>query len=136
MASDNGESQPKKAIYIGAPACFRLEEAIRPVCEAFGVWSGAGLGACYAVGSALVRKDWRDVDVRLMMPDEVFAREFPNAGDNWEHDTRWLLLTIAISEYLSTRTGLPIDFQFQPQTAANARHTGIRSAIGFRISGD
>jgi len=124
----------EKHIHIGAPACFALEEAIRPVCEAFGVWTGEGLGACYLVGSTLERADWRDVDVRLMMPDAVFAREFPNAGDHWEHDTRWLLLTIAISEYLSKRTGLPIDFQFQPQTHANKRHNGRRNAIGIRFA--
>lgn len=121
----------EKAVHVGAPACFALELAIRPVCEAFGVWTGSGLGACYQVGSTLERADWRDVDIRLMMPDEVFAREFPNAGDHWEHDARWLLLTVAISEYLSKRTGLPIDFQFQPQTAANKRHTGKRNAIGI-----
>lgn len=126
--------QRKKWIYVGAPACFRLEEAIRPVCEAFGVWTGSGLGACYMVGSALERQDWRDVDVRLMMTDEVFAREFPSAGDHWEHDARWLLLTIAISEYLSTRTGLPVDFQFQPQSHANEKHGGRRNAIGLKVT--
>ncbi len=126
----------KKATYIGAPACFRLEEAIRPVCEAFGVYQGKHVSGCYVVGSALERADWRDVDVRLMLSDEVFAREFPNAGQHWEHDARWLLLTVAISEYLSKRTGLPIDFQFQPKTHANEKHHGRRNAIGivFRTS--
>lgn len=121
----------KKAIYIGAPACFALEEALRPVCEAFGAFDGAG--GCYVVGSALQRADWRDVDVRLILEDEAFAVLFPKAGSYWEHDARWLTMTIAISERLSRLTGLPIDFQFQPQTHANERHRGSRNAIGLRF---
>jgi hypothetical protein len=123
----------KKGIYIGAPACFALEEALRPVCEAFGAY--AGTGGCYIVGSCLERPDWRDVDVRLLLSDEAFAALFPDAREHhWEHDTRWLVLTVAISERLSRLTGLPIDFQFQPQTRANERHTGPRAAVGFRIT--
>jgi hypothetical protein len=122
----------QKGIYIGAPACFALEEAIRPVCEAFGAYQGTG--GCYVVGSSLERPDWRDVDVRLMLADDQFAALFPDACDHWENDTRWLLMTVAISERLSRLTGLPIDFQFQPQSLANARHKGRRNAIGIRIS--
>lgn len=120
-----------KGCYIGAPACFALEEAIRHVAEAFADESGyAGI---YVVGSALERPDWRDVDVRFIMDDDQFATLFPNAGDHWEHDARWLLLTVAISERLSKLTGLPIDFQFQSRTHANERHKGPRNAIGMRI---
>jgi hypothetical protein len=116
----------KKAVYIGAPACFSLELAIVPLMRSFDA-----IG-CYVVGSCLERPDWRDVDVRMMLTDEVFAKEFPQAHDGlWECDTRWLLLTTAISEYLSKRTGLPIDFQFQPQTRANRMHPGARQALGL-----
>jgi hypothetical protein len=130
----NNETQKTKGVYIGAPACFALEEAIRSVCDAFGVYKGRGVRGCYVVGSSLERADWRDVDVRMMLDDASFAAEFPEAVDGcWEHDTRWLVLTIAISEYLSKRTGLPIDFQFQPMSHANQRHHGRRNAIGLRI---
>jgi hypothetical protein len=117
----------QKAVYIGAPACFALELGCREICDAF---NGYG---CYVVGSALERADWRDVDVRFIMPDDKFAELFPDAGQHWEHDARWLLLTISISERLSKLTGLPVDFQFQPQTHANERHKGKRNAIGLRI---
>lgn len=116
-----------KAIYVGAPACFALELACRDICDAF---DGYG---CYVVGSSLDRPDWRDVDLRFIMPDGAFAVLFPDAGRHWEQDARWLLLTVSISERLSKVTGLPIDFQFQPQTHANKRHNGKRSAIGLRI---
>jgi hypothetical protein len=136
----SGETTPSpdlpkraKGVYIGAPACFALEEAIRPICEAFGAYDGAGTGGCYVVGSSLERADFRDVDVRLILEDDAFAAVFPNAGDQWEHDARWLVLTVAISERLARLTGLPIDFQFQPRSHANARHKGSRNAIGIRI---
>lgn len=118
----------RKSNYIGAPACFALELACQPLVEAFGDY---GL---YQVGSSLERPDWRDVDLRYILPDGDFAKLFPDAGDNWEFDPRWLLMTTAISQWLSTQSGLPIDFQFQPQTHANARHKGARNAIGMRIS--
>lgn len=116
-----------KAIYIGAPACFALELECRHICDAF---DGYG---CYIVGSCLERPDWRDVDVRFIMSDDAFKSLFPSAGRHWEHDSRWLLITTSISQRLSNVTGLPIDFQIQPQTHANERYQGRRSAIGFRI---
>jgi len=41
-----------------------------------------------------------------------------------------MLLNVAMSEWLEARTGLPIDFQFQQQTAANRDHTGRRNFLG------
>jgi hypothetical protein len=117
-----------KANYIGAPAVFALEQACQVITDAFGHSYG-----CYLVGSALERPDWRDVDVRCILQDDQFATLFPSAGQHWEHDDRWLLLTVAISAWLSKQTGLPIDFQFQPQTHANTVHKGQRSAIGLRM---
>ena len=117
----------KKAVYVGAPACFALEQCCQHINDAFGDFG------CYLVGSAMERQDWRDVDVRYIMPDEKFAELFPKAGQHWEHDPRWLLLNVAISGWLRTMTGLPVDFQIQPQTHANERHSKPRSALGLRI---
>lgn len=128
-----GTARVKHAGHIGAPACFALELACRDLCDAFECYG------CYVVGSSQDRADWRDVDVRLIMDDAEFVKLFPvvsplllkNAA--WEKDTRWLLLTVSISERLSRLTGLPVDFQFQPQTFANERHKGKRNAIGLRL---
>ena len=128
MGSKSSIAPRKKVNYIGVPAVFALELACRDICDAF---DGYGL---YLVGSALERPDWRDVDLRYIMSDAEFTKLFPDAGQHWEHDARWLLLTISISERLSKITGLPIDFQFQPQTHANERHRGPRHAIGLRIA--
>lgn len=118
----------KKANYVGAPQIFALEQACRTINEAFDDYG------CYLVGSALERSDWRDVDVRFIMPDEKFAALFPKAGHFWEQDARWLLLTVSISERLSKITGLPVDFQIQPQSHANERHKGQRHSIGLTIA--
>ncbi len=124
-----------KPSYVGAPAIFALEEECKKINEAFE--PSDGLGHCYLVGSALERQDWRDVDIRFIMSDAAFEALFPAACvDNarWEADPRWCLLVIAISERLSKVTGLPIDFQFQPMTFANARHAKARHALGMRVA--
>lgn len=142
MSDETTETPPKrtKAVYVGAPACFALTQACQQLNDAFG-----GFGA-YLVGSALERPDWRDIDVRFIMADEEFESEFPqtlhrdesgsilpDGSGTWEHDPKWLLLTVAISDWLRKQTGLPVDFQFQPQTHANARHKGRRNALGLRF---
>jgi hypothetical protein len=124
-----------KQIYIGAPACYALEMACQQVAAAFK--DEENFGGLYVVGSVLERPDWRDVDVRFIMADEQFSREFPSAGKisegRWEFDPKWLLLTTTISAFLSSASGLPVDFQFQPQSHANERHRGLRNAIGLRF---
>lgn len=129
------ESAPeprKKVSYIGAPTVFILDHACRQINEAYAYCDHASI---YLVGSSIQRPDWRDVDLRMMMSDDDFAREFPDAHDNgaWEFDTKWMLLTSAISGYLSKITGLPIDFQFQPMTFANEHHKGRRHPMGMRM---
>jgi len=127
--------QPKRRTkwnHLGAPAAFKLELACQHLRKAFG---GFGI---YLVGSVLERPDWRDVDVRMILSDGEFAALFPHAGQYWEFDPRWLVMTVSISQWLRDQTGLPIDFQFQPQTHANERHgrgKGTqRSALGLRFS--
>lgn len=121
----------QKASHVGAPAIFALELECKHLSMAFG-------RGCYLVGSAQDRADWRDVDVRLIMPDDEFYALFPDVPRTqsglWEFDHRWLLMTIAISERLSRITQLPVDFQFQPQTHANKMHKGPRSAMGMNFA--
>lgn len=86
---------------------------------------GFGTTNLYLVGSAGVGGEGthRDVDVRMMLSDEVFAAVCPTRD-------RWEALCLAFSVYLSQRTGLPVDFQIQQQSAANAAHDGPRNPIG------
>ncbi len=82
----------------------------------------------YHVGSSLERKDWRDVDVRLILPDDEFTALF---GKNQSAETNPKLgaITLAFAALGAQMTGLPIDFQIQPQSWANAKYPGPRSAL-------
>lgn len=89
---------------------FHLDQACQLITRAFG-------GECpYLVGTAGIggAGSYRDVDVRLMLDDEEFAAACPTRE-------RWELLCLSIGAYLSSRTGLPIDFQIQSAGHANAR---------------
>ena len=83
----------RKFCYVGPPAIFKLEQACWQLNQAF---DEEGFG-CYLVGSCLERPDFRDVDVRMILKDEEFWREFPDVHslDNasWEHDPKWLIMS-------------------------------------------
>lgn len=82
----------------------------------------------YHVGSSLVTKDWRDVDVRLILPDDEFTALF-GTNQNAECNRRLSAITLAFCALGKAMTGLPIDFQIQPQTHANEKYPGVRSAL-------
>ena len=97
-----------RAMYLSVEETWRLCNALRPVEDAFG---GHYL---YIVGSVLYREDWRDVDLRLILPDDEFARLF-DSGQGLFDQFRMLLQT-SISAMLRQTTYLPIDFQVQSHT--------------------
>lgn len=87
----------------------------------------------YHVGSSLVLdggkgRRWRDVDVRLILPDDEFEGYFgPAFSGPWDAPKlmMWNLAWTALGKQL---TGLPIDFQIQPELEA-AYEKGPRSAL-------
>lgn len=116
-----------RANYIGAPQFFDLNQACRVITDAFGLH-------LYLVGSSLTKRDYRDVDLRLILPDEDYDRMFPGIGDSPQRDALWSLMCSSISLYLSQHSGLPVDFQIQQRTAANAEEPdGQRNAIGLFV---
>lgn len=81
----------------------------------------------YLVGTAAAGDTWRDVDVRSILADDDFDRLF--GGDDGRH--RWELVCLTTAVYLCGQTGLPVDYQIQRQTEANARHPdGARTPLG------
>lgn len=113
------EARTKSRVsWLDVPEFFRLDVACKPLFDAFGTTP-------YLVGSCLRKPDYRDVDVSLMLSDEQFAAMFPNKYAN-------LFLNAAVSEWLSARTGLRIDFKFQDTTKANEEHQGNRNPLGIR----
>ena len=106
----------------------RLEDWCRLVRVAFGA-------PPYLVGSALSRPDYRDVDVRVILPDARFDEWFGNRGTlagTRRFRLRVRVVNRAFSVWGQQETGLPIDFQVQRQTEANAQFDGVRSPMGTR----
>jgi len=105
----------------GMPAGIWLTKFGMLIFDAFG-------HVAYHVGSSLSSKQWRDVDVRLILPDDEFKDLF---GDNQNAETNKKLaaVTLAFSVLGKHMTGLPIDFQVQTVTHANKAYPGPRSAL-------
>lgn len=89
----------------------------------------------YHVGSSLTAKKgerWRDVDVRLILPDDEFMAMFSGPPGYLGHDEpKRMVWNMAWSALGKQMTRLPIDFQFQPMTEANGleENRGPRSAL-------
>lgn len=91
---------------------------------------------CYHVGSSLTTKDWRDVDVRLILPDDEFETRFGKGATSETHP-KLSAITLAFAALGKAMTGLPIDFQIQSMSHANERYPDMRSAlIEFRHADD
>lgn len=110
---------------VGMPATLLLEEFGHLVWAAFGEYP-------YHVGSSVLNKHWRDVDVRLILEDEKYEREGLGDPKHPHQNARWIALTLAFSALGKAMTGLPIDFQIQQQTEANYSQSNgcVRSALG------
>ncbi|MFC3454033.1 hypothetical protein [Amycolatopsis speibonae] len=106
-----------RAAYLSPPDFRRLHWACRPVADAFGA-------PVYLVGSVLKRADYRDIDLRLILPDKRVKR----LGD----DVR-SLLNIALSDLIANAASAPapIDFQIQSMTEANVPEHGSRNPLGI-----
>lgn len=107
---------------VGMPATLRLEEFGAVLHYVFGDY-------VFLVGSVLRTTQWRDVDVRVILEDGVYEREF---GDpRYAHSCgKWCAMVRAFSALGREMTGLPIDFQIQHMSYANAVEDGPRSSIG------
>ena len=98
----------------------------------------------YLVGSTMKQATYRDVDVRVLLPDDEFDRwfgldvwemrsEHPGSTHPW-HDAAWTGLCIAIGTWGRVVTGLPIDFQVQRRDEANEQYRGEpRNPIGVDV---
>lgn len=82
----------------------------------------------YHVGSSVTSKQWRDVDVRLILDDDEFEAMF-GRDRSAETNPKLGAITLAFATLGQRMTGLPIDFQIQPQTWANETYPGPRSAL-------
>jgi hypothetical protein len=111
-------TKKNRVTLLTASQLHALDTACVPVRKAFG-------HPPYLVGTAGIgdAEHYRDVDVRLILSDDEFAVACPTKE-------RWELLSLAIGAYLAERTGLPVDFQVQQQSAANEKHPKMRNPLG------
>lgn len=117
--------RPAKTMWVDAPSLLLLDQACLVLHHAFDA-------VPYLVGSALHRRDFRDVDVRMILTDEQYAEVFPGSVRVPESlHARWSVMCAGISLYLRKTSGLPVDFQFQQMTDANRRYDGPRHPLGI-----
>ncbi len=127
------DTERRRACHLSTLELHELDEACWPFLEAFGEHP-------YLVGSAMLRPDFRDVDVRLILPDEEFDALFA------DRKGLWALLSRLGATYFRAKTGLPVDFQVQRQSEANERFgdlgamprnpLGVRSLVTYAGGGD
>lgn len=97
---------------------------VRAMFRPAGAESVLGVPTPYLVGSAMTKQDYRDVDVRLMLP--AVQHDQLLAFVDIDH------LNLAVSLWGQKATGLPIDFQVQQMESANEDYgSQPRSALGF-----
>lgn len=117
-AMTHTQSPKNRTTYLSVTDIYNLEMACRVLTMAFGLHT-------YQVGSSLQRPDYRDVDLRCILPDEEFDQMFFGNAHKLQ------LMNVALSEWIAARTGLPIDFQFQHRSDANAEFDGPRYCRGM-----
>lgn len=113
VAAEAATPQQHRACFLPRPALLTLDLMCGAIRWAYDATP-------YLVGSCLKRPDYRDVDVRLILEDHRGIVGDPRT-----------LIEVAISSWLSTGTGLPIDFQFQTTTEAAAEAKGERHALAM-----
>ena|SRR5580700_5451634 len=105
---------------VGQPQQMLLNQFGDIISGAFGTHN------VYHVGSSMGdnKKDWRDVDVRVMLDDEEWAKLFGDLEPaNCHRSKKWEMLCIVFSHYGRHLTGLPIDFQIQRTKEANEQYS-------------
>lgn len=80
----------------------------------------------FHVGSSLSSPTFRDVDVRQILPDEVY--------DKLAELLDIEQLGIAFSLYGQKMTGLPIDYQVQRMSDANSEYSTVRSSLAIKMT--
>lgn len=114
----------KRTVGVGMPQALWLNEFGSQVWSAFGE-------VPYLVGSALTGKQWRDVDVRLILSDKTYASMKLGSPNDQHRNAKWVALCMAFSLLGKHMTGLPIDFQIQQASHANKLFRCPRSALGI-----
>ena len=105
----------QRATSLGPQDIFLLDQWGRQLTEAFGE-------SAYLVGSVVrAEREWRDLDIRMQKP--LGFRDDP---------LTLMTLNLALSLWGRQVTGLPIDFQFQPEEEFHSYDGEMRNPMGPR----
>src|ERR1039457_57624 len=88
--NDTAAVKAGSTIGVGSPGILRLNQFGMHITDAFDA-------VPYLVGSAARGKQWRDVDVRLILDDAVFDALFPGQVTPHWSNARWSLLCDGLS---------------------------------------
>lgn len=127
-------STKARATFLSPPDFRRLDWACRPIVDAYGE-------PVYLVGSVLERADYRDIDLRLILADDVMERML-GADETYGLHNRPTpfgvrqLLNVALSDFIARAANLPapVDFQIQSMSEANVPEHGSRNPIGMTFT--
>jgi hypothetical protein len=110
----------RSASYLSPPDFHRLNWACQPIRAAFRPFG------VFLVGSVTRRPDFRDIDLRIIVPDEQYEVLCPAFATK-------LLLDIAVSDLVAKAASLPwpIDLQFQSFTEAQEYADELRNPMGL-----
>lgn len=112
--SDSSTAQ-RRGTTLSPQELFVLDQWGRQLREAFGQTP-------YLVGSVERGENWRDVDVRMILPWPVETMS----------GVAVYTLNIAVATWGKHVTGLPIDFQFQAEEAFHSYDGQTRNPLGGR----
>ncbi len=108
------DAEKHYAHYLGVTQFIELRFACAIVKGTF--TEGFGM---YLVGSALKRRDWRDVDVRHIIADAEFVQRFGEYIEPYDRNKFLRAFNPGVSAWMSAAAKLPVDYQVQPITKAN-----------------
>lgn len=148
-----------RASYVGVPEIFELNAACQLINKAFDDFGCYHVGSSLDrrdyrdVDVRYIMSDEKfsalfgeEMPILMCPKDKAHTfepnRSFCHCGERlkikqhfwrFEINPLWSLMSITISNWLRLRTGLPIDFQIQPQTYANEKFDGRRNPLGLFI---
>lgn len=105
---------------------MRLNECGRILRDAFGHHA-------FLVGSATHTKDWRDLDVVMILDDDEWDAMFGRYQLPLYTNAKWALLCSAISVWMMQVVDAQVDFKIQRRTQANEDNQGRREALGVIV---
>lgn len=112
------EDYPEKRFlgYVGMPKALYLDMFGRYVRDMFD-------SDVFLVGSALKTKDWKDIDVVVVISDSLWNNLGFGDPSNRFKNKKWISYCLSISSFGKSLLGCEVDFQIHSKTHSETIHT-------------